>query len=77
MLCCILFSIFAWAFIGAISLGILYWVGVFFVCIYHFIKGTPSTGNGAADVIDNYLGYSKTHNVRIDIFTDKDENDSM
>ena len=51
----------------------LYWVVIGIVCLYHDIKGTPSTGNGAADVIDCYLGCGKSYNVRIDITTDKKE----
>ena len=43
------------------------------VGLYHHIKGTPSTGNGAADVIDRYLGYGRSYNVHIDITTDKKE----
>jgi hypothetical protein len=73
MLASILFTIFAWAFVGALIIASLYWVGVLFAYVYHSIKGTPSTGNGAADVIDRYLGHGKSYNVRIDITTDKKE----
>ena len=73
MLASILFTIFAWVFVGALILGILYWVVLGIVGLYHHIKGTPSTGNGAADVIDRYLGYGRSYNVRIDITTDKKE----
>ncbi len=65
--------ILAWLIVGGIILGALYWIGVFIVCIYHDFKGTPSTGNGAADVIDRYLGNGKSYNVHIDITTEKNE----
>ena len=73
MLVSILFTIFAWLFVGALIAGGLYWVVIGIICIYHDIKGTPSAGNGAADVIDSYLGYRKSYNVRIDSTTDKIE----
>jgi hypothetical protein len=75
MLASILFTIFAWIFVGALIAGMLYWVVIGIVCLYHDIKGTPSTGNGAADVIDCYLGCGKSYNIRIDITTDKKEDD--
>ena len=73
MLASTLFTIFAWIFVGALIAGMLYWVVIGIVYLYHDIKGTPSIGNGAADVIDKLLGRSKSYNIRIDIITDKKE----
>lgn len=73
MLASVLFTIFAWIFVGALIAGGLYWVVIGIVCLYHDLKGTPSAGNGAADVIDSILGSGKSYNIRIDITTDKKE----
>ena len=71
MLASILFTIFAWILVGALIAGMLYWVVIGIVCLYHDIKETPSSGNGAADVIDNLLGSNKSYNIHIDITADK------
>jgi len=73
MLASILFTIFAWLFVGALIVGMLYWVVIGIVWLYHDIKGTPSTGDGAADIIDELLGSGKSYNIRIDITTVKKE----
>lgn len=75
MLASVLFTIFAWIFVGVLIAGMLYWVVIGIVCLYHDIKGNHSTGNGAADVIDSLLGSGKSYNIRIDIdiTTDKKE----
>ena len=72
MLTDILIKILAWAFVGAIILGALYWIGVILVCIYRDIKGTPFTRKGTGDVLKSDRSH-KTYHVRIDITSEEPE----
>ena len=75
ILASVLFTVFAWIFVGAIIIGCLYWVVAGILYFFHSIKDSFSTKNRKADVLDSNSDSGKSYNVRIDISVSEKEED--